>query len=274
MAAKPKSNVKSKPEEGPKPRFSKNFSYLAQRMWFGVLIEMLCKGRIDRSRLHDENYVMDTMSQLLPEGSAVIQMHDDFFKRSQVEFEAGREEIAIVLLATGFEHLVNHFYQDCLALKFTALTRTETTEMIRSINIKPKLTWLYKVVTDSQLDDELRIMVLRVTELRNCIAHYKAVPHLLDDTDGGSHANTKEQLQALDPVELYQLPARLEEALSKASCVLSGVDPDDIKKEMSWFDFMPEPSGYARAARRSERVSARRTSRPSSTSGSMDGGEL
>jgi hypothetical protein len=108
-----------------------------------------------------------------------------FVDQAEASWKNGHKEVAIVLLATALEQALNGVLRSLIELR--GIDPAHTTELIRSHNTVPKLTWFFEMFSGSKLPETMRREVQRIFEIRNAIVHYKAaVCHVDDNVDSYS----------------------------------------------------------------------------------------
>jgi hypothetical protein len=180
-----------------------------------VLRTMLNRGLIDLDRTHDERYlwhvVMANLRDMLPYFQAVVEIQYDFLEVAQQAMDAGKPMVAVVLVATAVEQLINMYYRDLLCAR--GLPEPEITEIIRS-NIDPKLGWLFSLTGHFEFPGDLKKRIRALMSLRNEIIHYKAVP-FSPVADDNSHRHIEEQIRSIRGV-LLSIPSELEDTFDVA----------------------------------------------------------
>lgn len=182
-----------------------------------LLLEMLRRGLIDLDRLHDPQYVLSVLrthsGTVLCDLTFMVECHHHFLEYAETAVEAGHLDIAVVMVATAVEHLLNMYYREILSLRH--LPPSQVREAIRTTNSRSKVGWLMSLTGHSRFCPELRKRIIGLVDLRNAIVHYKAEPAILD-VSGGSHGRIRDSLQNLDAAGLLSIPAELDETLEAA----------------------------------------------------------
>jgi hypothetical protein len=192
-----------------------------------IIEKLLDDALIDRSRLMEDQYVWSTIRKnkdIMREMGVIDEPHHEFSDFAKTAFERKKHEAAIVLIATAIEQSINVFYRYALQAK-DLFTEDEITEIIKS-NLPAKTGWLLALISGYRLKDETRAQIAIVSEVRNQIVHFKAVPseHLEDDSKG-SHNVIRQRLDRIDFEKLLLLPQQLSSELGE---ILDGLRSGDL----------------------------------------------
>jgi hypothetical protein len=136
---------------------------------------------------------------------------DQFIESAQEAVTANRPAVAVVLIATAIEHILNMFYREVLETK-SDLSTEDTTNVLRS-TFHTKLGWLMLLATKHNLSEELRRRIMQVTELRNAFVHYKAPIASLDDLKQSGYDALVQQVEAIGLENMLRIPEQLETEL-------------------------------------------------------------
>jgi hypothetical protein len=182
-----------------------------------IIIQLILKGEIEKSKIHDREYILSKIrgGKLNRDTFFIVSIHDDFLEFARNAIESDNQMIAIVLVATAIEHLLNIYYRQVMLVG--GISGEDITKIIRASNFEAKMGWLMSIIFKIELEQELKRKIMRVIELRNSIVHYKAVPFMLDDdiedpTD--SHSSIEDQMNKLD-FDILEIPHELEGALNE-----------------------------------------------------------
>lgn len=148
-------------------------------------------GTLNDQDLNDKLVLRDKLREYLNKNELDIQIVVDHRKTllsvAEREFNAGHSEFSIALFATYIEHSINRLIHiECERKKIDNKT---CTEIIKSVNIIGKCTWLLKLLGLPPLKQEYLKIIIKITEERNSYIHYKWKPE--PDTD--KVKNNKEQ---------------------------------------------------------------------------------
>jgi hypothetical protein len=168
-----------------------------------LLRVLIARGYITREMLGDGkrlDAVFRKHARLASERfEVVIALEEDFAKDAFRLWHRGRKYAAIVLFATAVEQALNGYYRH--AFLASGLTNDDITTIIRTQNLETKLTWLNRLATNSSFPKALRRRLLALSQIRNHIVHYKAVPGH-PDRAADSHETIKRKLRQLGRVSL------------------------------------------------------------------------
>jgi hypothetical protein len=193
-------------------RFARSFSLA---LLPSVLATLLEEGKIAEDRLDEPGYLKSILAANpeIFQGLALCEkIYDDFTDFARIALEEGRTSVAVVLVATAMEHILNWFYRDVLESE-GGLTSKEATEVIRS-NINTKIGWLLILVTRYELPDDIRSKLAKIFDLRNSLVHYKIEPVAWRDVlEGDSNKSLRSRLQEFEEENFIEMPLQLSRAL-------------------------------------------------------------
>ncbi|VVB72285.1 Uncharacterised protein [uncultured archaeon] len=127
--------------------------------------------------------------------------------------------VAVVLIVTAIEQLMNVYYRNVLELR--GLPQEDITKIIRRCNVDVKIDWLITLVLGHELPKDLKKSITDLVELRNSIVHYKAIPGPLEgDEDSATRILARIENLGFDPLEI---PLKLERTLEN---ILEETNPD------------------------------------------------
>jgi len=107
---------------------------------------------------------------------------------------------AIVLLAVALEQCVNSCLR--LALEAKGNSSAHVTELIRTQNIDPKLTWFFELSSGVRFPKQLRKRTKQIFDIRNSIVHFKCV-FAHPDTEEDSYSKVMKEIKSLGRFRLY-----------------------------------------------------------------------
>jgi hypothetical protein len=197
---------------------SEDIKDLVKQFVPSILIQLLINGKIDQGKISDSKYlwskVKNERSDLVSEIFYIVSFHEEFLEVAKDSLDNGKNEVAIVLIATAIEHVLNINYRQIM--KFRRFSDENITLIIKNNNFEDKIGWLMSLFFEKDLEPELRKNIRKIIEIRNAIVHYKALPFSLSDkfediTD--SHSVIKNQIESLD-FDILSMPEELDEALN------------------------------------------------------------
>lgn len=144
------------------------------------------------------NFVNDEES--MKKVQLAIVMGDEFELAIENEIHLGRNSVAISLAGICLEHITNEFYNQVLIDKYD-FSKQEYDSCMKSVTIKGKMTWLYKLVTSECISNDIIEKVNKICSERNRIVHYKPV---IEDLD-------KVMLEADNKIDVNSLLPLIEE---------------------------------------------------------------
>lgn len=142
--------------------------------------------------------VEKTDEELIGSLPTMVVISSTFFEAIKDEVENNRLDVAICLSGIYIEQITNEFYQVILQEKLD-FSNVWFTECMKSVSIDGKLTWLFKLTTQSDLDSELVGKVKKLYSMRNKVVHYKPKSDMFDNIvkEDERELNTDEMLTTL-----------------------------------------------------------------------------
>jgi hypothetical protein len=186
-----------------------------------IVANLIREGLLDKTRLSDAQYIRSVIldnDEIFDNVRAIVSIYDNFIESAREAVVADRLEVAVVLVAVVIEHHLNSFYREALE-DLGMLVEGDVTEMIRNSNVRDKTGWLFRLVSEQDMDDELKRQILDLMELRNQIVHFKAAPFPLTDIDDDSIGianRVSNRARRLDFDVVLDLPERLSRFLNDA----------------------------------------------------------
>lgn len=110
-----------------------------------------------------------------------------------------QNNVAIALAGICLEQMTNEFYQNILINKY-GFSEGEFLSCMKSVSVKDKLTWLYKLITSQSINENIVSSVQKVCSLRNNIVHYKPKIERLGKWGAKEETNKKVILNELLPL--------------------------------------------------------------------------
>ena len=178
-----------------------------------IVRNLLLEGRVDKDKLNDKEYMLNALEKnrdIIDELGVVLIMHEHFLKSAQDAIAANRPEVAVVLIATAIEQIINSFYREVLEEK-GLLSADEITELIRTTNFAAKIGWLLAIIAEYDVENDFRKEITTVMEIRNQIVHYKAISSPMT-----TEHPIKQRIQEFGLDRMLELPNDLSELLGEA----------------------------------------------------------
>jgi hypothetical protein len=127
-----------------------------------------------------------------------LRLDGSFLKNAKCAAENDDREVAIVLIATVIEHILNMYLNDMLEDR--GLSADDAEKAIGNRNIDDKTGWLIKIL-GNEFPDGLKRQILKIANLRSAIVHFK--PRLwLSSID--SPTEMQKVIQQLDFDEVFR----------------------------------------------------------------------
>lgn len=174
--------------------------------------EMLSRNLINIERKEDSDYLWDVVLKhdyLTQEISFSIRIHDEFIQQSKISIKRKDYFVAIILLATAIEHILNLYFVERLHLQ--KISGSEIREVIRKTNLDAKTGWLLSIIGEIEIPQKLRQNIMKIVELRNSIVHYKPLLSTIDEK--GVYGNLTNEIRKLNFDQFQKCPGELESLL-------------------------------------------------------------
>jgi hypothetical protein len=198
------------------PLSKEKITFVLKEFVPGILIQLLLNGMIDKSKISDPDYlwskVINDMGEILGDIFYIVNAHKDFLEIAKIAIDTNKQMVAVVLISTTVEHILNCHYR--YFMRLSGFTDEDITKIIKNNNFDDKTGWLMTLIFKTELEPNLKRNIKNLIDIRNAIIHYKAVPFKLDDairTD--SHSIIENQIKNLD-FDMLAIPEELEEALN------------------------------------------------------------
>lgn len=166
-----------------------------------IISELLYDDKIKQNSSNDQvkqtvkTYLKNEQLELM---NVAVTIGNEFNKAIKNAIKLKQNNVAIALTGICLEQMTNEFYQKILINKYRFSEREFLTCM-KSVSVKDKLTWLYKLITSQSIDENIINSVQEVCSLRNNIVHYKPKIERLGEW-GEKEDNKKVNLNELLPL--------------------------------------------------------------------------
>ena len=105
-----------------------------------ILIQLLMHGNIDKEKISDSEYLWSKVkyerSNLASDIFCIVTFHEEFLEVAKKSLDEGKNEAAIVLIATAIEHVLNINYRQIM--KFRRFSDEDITKIIKNNNFEDK----------------------------------------------------------------------------------------------------------------------------------------
>lgn len=144
-----------------------------------IINDLYKSGKIKENELDDKEAVyknvlehfvnnLDFDIELLPD-------HRDSILNAAQNYSTSNYQLSITLYATFIEHTLNFLIQSaCFKIGIDSKT---ITDIIRSVNINGKSTWLIRLLGLRPINPKYIKTILEISEIRNSYLHYKWKPY-------------------------------------------------------------------------------------------------
>ncbi len=191
-----------------------------------ILEKLLAKGLIDINRIDDHKYLNKIIRQSIEAPELAVEkgnqeyivegieltvtFHQDFIEIAEYAIENGKLCVAVILLATTIEHILNIYLR--IILSNRGLPSEEITRTIRRSNFHSKIEEFISISDKSSFPENVQEQVKQLIRIRNAIVHYKAVPLEIGNNgeNKGSEGYIEEEIEKLNFDKLLKLPNQLE----------------------------------------------------------------
>lgn len=142
-----------------------------------LLHNLLANGELSKDDLEDKDRIFEKFSEIIEQErdfQFIIDHRDSILKSANNFLKNKKYDFAIIFFAMYFEHSINNILSWRLSQR--NVTKKSTNELIKSININGKFTWLLEILELPKFNKKyLKTINLASTE-RNSLIHYKWNP--------------------------------------------------------------------------------------------------
>jgi hypothetical protein len=170
---------------------------IAQNVFTNIINKLFEEGVILESDFLDKKKIDDKVGDYIVKNHGrfdfelTVDHRETLIETANREYLNGSIELAIGLYATFVEHTLNKIiFMRCKSKKLDLKT---STEIIKSINISGKCTWLLKLLGLPNLNINYLKIIYKIAEERNSYFHYKWKPEIdcKEDVDKVKHREQK-----------------------------------------------------------------------------------
>ena len=160
----------------------KEISQIAKPLFTAIINRLYKEGLIMQEELSDRKRVYEIVKKFLDKNKdtnfieLVTDHRDNLIKSAEFEISNGNFGLAISLYATFIEHTLNKIIH--LACEEKGIAPKTQTEIIRSVNINAKCTWLFTLLGLKPLKKEHLKTIISISDERNSYLHYKWKPDI------------------------------------------------------------------------------------------------
>ena len=155
---------------------------IAKAILPNMIDDLYQRGIITEEDLTDSRKTMQIVKRYYEENKdtiafeTVVDHREEILKVAESEVKKGRNGLAISLYATSVEHTLNRIiHLACVAKKIDSKTQSE---ILRSVNINGKCTWLFRLLDIPAIKADYLKIILNISDERNAYLHYKWKPDI------------------------------------------------------------------------------------------------
>jgi len=198
---------------------------ITQSILPNILIQLIMNNKIDKTKIHDRNYLISKATNFQKEIGGhnifyIVEPHKEFIDAANEAIKANKYRLGIILIATAIENILNMEYSFLLRLR--NFSNNDIYEIIRGTPIPAKIGWLMKLVFGMELEEDFKKKLIKITEIRNAIIHYKARPFTLNDEgdkNSCSFDDINEKIKMID-FDILSIPEELDKKLIAQKYIL------------------------------------------------------
>lgn len=187
---------------------------LLQNLLPNIFIQLILKDKIDKTKINDRDYLLSKVldrSEIRNDIFYVVAFHKNFIEAAREAIEANRSEVAIVLISTVVEHIINIEYRHLM--RYREFSDKDITKIIKRNSFEDKLGWLMSLIFEMDLEEDLKRKISKIIEARNAIVHYKALPvNMADEDTKSGYDNIQQQIEDID-FDILAIPESLEKIM-------------------------------------------------------------
>jgi hypothetical protein len=182
-----------------------------------VLTQLLLNNLIDKTKIHDRDYLLSKLRNYSKEVESedvffVVIIYDEFIEAAKDAIKADKNEVAIILISTAIEHILNINYR--YLMRYRKISDEVIYNVIKRFNFSDKVGWLLEFIFDLKLDKSFLRDITAIIEIRNAIIHFKSVPITFADVeDADSLTKIRNDIQKIDLNNMLLMPKKLDNLL-------------------------------------------------------------
>jgi hypothetical protein len=172
-------------------------------VFFEKLVHSLFKdGTLTISDFDDEKKLLKKLHGInnKTEYQIVIDHTEDLLKTARKFNKTGNTNNAKIFYATYFEHQLNGIINELCIKK--SINNKETNNIIRSVNLIGKLTWLPLLLGIPQIAIKHKNVILKLAGDRNAYIHYKHNPEP-DEIDENDEQKQQDDIKEIEKTITY-----------------------------------------------------------------------
>jgi hypothetical protein len=188
-----------------------------QTLYPPILVQLILNDKIDKAKIGDRDYLLSKIKNYSEEvGSEnvffVVTIYEEFIEAAKDAIKADRCEVAIILISTAIEHILNINYS--YIMRFRKISDDDIYRVIRRSNFTDKVGWLLVLIFNMKLDENLLKDIMAINDIRNAIIHFKSVPATFADIeDADSLSKIKNDIQRINLDNMLMMPKKLDDLL-------------------------------------------------------------
>jgi hypothetical protein len=198
---------------------------ILQSLLPNILLQLVLNNKIDKAKIYDRNYLFSKVKDFSREIGGdnifyIVESHKEFIDAANDAIKTNKNRIAIILIATAIENILNVEYSFLLRLR--NFSNNDIYDIIRGNQIPAKIGWLMKLVFEIELEERFKKKILKITEIRNAIIHYKARPFTLSDEEDINSCSSDDiegKIKRID-FDILSIPEELDKKLRAQKYIL------------------------------------------------------
>ncbi|UTW44158.1 hypothetical protein KFE80_07005 [bacterium SCSIO 12696] len=145
--------------------------------------ELYIAGLLKEEELSDLEKVGSLIKEYIldhPDGIYMVTDHrETLYKKAKSLIDSNEVELAIVVYVMFFEHSINSVITRALEKK--EISKKSKNEILRSANLKAKLTWVLELLELPKFNEKHVKFILQIADQRNAFVHYKFNAYNVND---------------------------------------------------------------------------------------------
>lgn len=122
-----------------------------------ILIQLILNNLIDKAKIRDRDYVFSKIKNYSKEVNSndvffVVTIHNEFVEAAKDAIKADRSEVAIILISTAIEQILNINYR--YLMRYRKIPDDDIYWVIRRSNFTDKVGWLLALIFGLKLDKD------------------------------------------------------------------------------------------------------------------------
>jgi len=157
-------------------RHNKDLKSISKLLVTSIIETLYQNGELSDDDIKDDTKIKNVLKEIIKNGKIelIIEHRDSIIESARHFKKLEDKNKAILFYAIFFEHSLNSIIEKTCAKR--KIERKVISDIIKSVSIHGKTTWLLTLLDLPKLNDTHRSVILTVADERNSYVHYKWTP--------------------------------------------------------------------------------------------------